>query len=198
MGFGVQVAVMDRCLQKDPTARPTAEEVMWLWSKCRTFLCISFTHLNELECFNRNGPESFGFAFDLNPSHLDLHLMWFSVCSGVQRAWWSDMLSLVETPRDHPTHTPKRLATVMKNPSFLVKSRFKSTKFRSLRSLSSLQEIDYRWLLTNSPSGAVFEVETRQTCLVFNCQSKDLWKAFQLNWGMNFEEVQSSGTQKFS
>ena len=35
-----------------------------------------------------------------------------------------DMLSLVETPRDHPTQTPKRLATVMKNPSFLVKSRF--------------------------------------------------------------------------
>lgn len=44
----------------------------------------------------------------------------------------------------------------------------------------------------NSPSGAVFEVETaRQTCLVFNCtakQSKEIvWKAFRLNWGMNFE-----------
>ena len=28
-------------------------------------------------------------VLDLNPSNDDLHLTWFPVCSGVQRAWWS-------------------------------------------------------------------------------------------------------------
>lgn len=47
-------------------------------------------------------------VLDLNPSNDDLHLMWFPVCSGVQRAWWSLLTCWVWSTQN----TPKRLATV--------------------------------------------------------------------------------------
>ena len=206
MGFGVQVAVMDRCLQKDPTARPTAEQVTWpsniiKSTDCRTFL---FTHLNG------------NVSTEMVLNRFDLHLIIFDpslrsqsfqrwpashVVSCVLRCPKSlmkppDMLSLVETPRDHPTQTPKRSKKTCnghEEPIISCKKSILNLPNSGLQGhLACCKRSIIDWLLMNSPSGAVFEVETaRQTCLVFNCtakQSKEIvWKAFRLNWGMNFE-----------
>ncbi len=137
--------------RSDSSAYGRAGHVTVNQSECRT--CRKHTHLNGYRIFQQKWSwiVFIGFAFypsltsqSFSPSPAS-HVVFCVLRCPKSLMKPPDMLSLLETPKEIIQHRIRQKDLQRSwNPSFLAKSRFESTKFRSLRSLSSLQEINYR------------------------------------------------------